>query len=64
MKRGNKHGIVKCKCEIPKDGYRLVPIFRFLQPHIKKQALHHKDFCKNMDTDENVMNKCRCHLVK
>ena len=64
MRIPNKHGIMRPKFKIPKDGYRLFVAFRNLQPHIKRQALHHQGVCNNQDTNPQIMAACQCAKIK
>lgn len=63
MKTPNKHGIDRVNLKIPKGGWRLVVLFRNLQPHINRQANNHRDECKNEDTNPETMKKCKCHKL-
>ena len=64
MKSPNKHGILQEKLYIPPNEWRMVIIPRYLHPRIKRQALNHRDVCRNMDTDPDVMKRCKCHLIE
>lgn len=64
MKDPNKHGIVKLKCKLQANSWRNVILFRFLQSKIRRQAIAHKNKCKNMDTNARIMEKCECHLIE
>ena len=60
----NKHGINKCNLRLPKDGWRLIVLFRNLQPNIKKQCEHHRVHCNNDDANPEVMKSCECWKIK
>lgn len=60
----NKHGINKVNLKLPKDGWRLIVLFRNLRPVIKKQIEHHRQKCNNEDTNPEVMKLCQCHKIK
>ena len=64
MKSPNKHGIDRINLKLPVGGWRLVILFRNLQPIIKKQVEHHRDFCYNDDINEEIMKKCECYKIK
>ena len=64
MKPGHKHGIDQVNLKIPVGGWRIVVLFRWLQPLIKLQAESHRDNCNNDDENPNIWTNCRCHTLK
>ena len=63
MKYPATHGIDSSNLRLQPKAWRLVVMFRNLQPIIKKQALNHLNQCKNQDTVNEVMNLCRCKNI-
>lgn len=63
MKSPNKHGIDRVNLKIPKKGWRLVILFRNLQPKINRQAENHRIKCKNNDANGEMMKNCVCHTL-
>ena len=49
---------------MPKNSWRIAVLFRDLQPHIKRQAIHHRDNCNNDDTNDIVMKACNCQNIE
>ena len=64
MRSPNKHGIDNFKLRLPKGGWRIIVLFRNLQPLIKKQAEAHKMKCNNDDANVEMMEKCECYKIK
>ena len=64
MKPPHRHGIDKTNLRIPKGAWRIVVLFRWLQPIIKKQAKNHQFECNNDDLNEEMWKNCECHKIK
>lgn len=64
MKEPHRHGIDQTNLRIPPNGWRIVVLFRWLQPLIKKQAESHRDNCSNDDKNEDMWKDCECHKVR
>ena len=58
------HGIDQTNIRMPKEAWRIVVLFRWLQSFIKKQAEEHRDKCKNDDKNENMWKDCKCNKIK
>ena len=64
MKYPATHGIDSSNLRLQPKAWRLVVMFRNLQPNIKKQALQHLNQCQNQDADSEVMKLCSCSKVE
>ena len=64
MKSGNNHGIDKVNLRLAPGAWRIVLMFRNLQKSIRKQAINHKNVCKNNDTNMTTMQNCQCRLMR
>ena len=63
MKRNHNHGIDSANLRLAPGAWRIVVMFRNLQHLIKRQALNHKQICKNEDTNMEIMQNCTCSLI-
>ena len=64
MIQPNKQGINRINLRMPNKSWRIVVLFRDLQPNIKRQAIHHRDICGNDDTNDIIMNACKCKHIE
>lgn len=64
MRKGHTHGIDKENLRLPPKSWRLIILLRDLQVGIKEIADRHKIFCKNQDSNINVLKNCKCQPIK
>ena len=58
MSKPNKHSITKALLRIEPGEYRLVILIRAVSKKNQRQAQHHLEICKNVESLQ-----CQCHKI-